>query len=52
MTEETKDKMVKLYTRMFVSRFKKIAERAYRDGLEDGMKFCKESTYESDSESR
>ena len=42
MTQEEKDKMVKHYTRMYVSRFKKVAEKAYRDGLEDAIKYYKE----------
>lgn len=42
MTQEEKDKMVKHYTRMYVSRFKKVAEKAYRDGLEDAIRFYKE----------
>lgn len=46
MTEEQIKAMAEEYTKNYISRFKKVAEQAYIDGMLDAMKYMKEKLSE------
>ena len=46
MTEEQIKAMAEEYTKNYISRFKKVAEQAYIDGMLDAMKYVKEKLSE------
>lgn len=46
MSEEQIKEMAKEYTKQYLSRFKKVAEKAYIDGMLDALKVIKEKLQE------
>lgn len=46
MTEEQIKTMAEDYTKNYISRFKKVAEKAYIDGMLDAMKYIREKLSE------
>ena len=46
MTEEQIKEMADEYTKQYLSRFKKVAEKAYIDGMLDALKVIKEKLQE------
>lgn len=46
MTEEQIKTMAEEYKKNYISRFKKVAEQAYIDGMLDAMKYVKEKLSE------
>ena len=42
MTEERIKAMADAYTQNYISRFKKVAEKAYIDGMLDALKYVRE----------
>lgn len=46
MTEEQIKTMAKDYTKNYISQFKKVAEKAYIDGMLDAMKYIREKLSE------
>jgi hypothetical protein len=42
MTEEQIKAMAEAYTQNYISRFKKVAEKAYIDGMLDALKYVRE----------
>lgn len=43
MTEEQIKAMADAYTQNYISRFKKVAEKAYIDGMLDALKYVREN---------